>query len=410
MRSGTNLLALAGYNRAVILDVIRRSSEGISRVEVAQRTGLSAQTASNVCRRLLDDGYICETGTIISGVGKPRRILQLNPSGCFAVGIHLDPSVISVVLIDLAGTVVVHRNIETPGDTTVEENLDQIVATVENIVIESKVNESRISGIGFAAPGPIETATGALMNPPLLVNWDRMPIRDVLSSRLGRPVLLEKDVTAAAVAETWTGKPGGSFLFFYYGTGVGIGIALQNEVVRGSSGNAGDAGGLVVGASEPSAAGRGRRRLGEATSPRDVVNRAIERGILEAPGVALSNVAVRRLFSALALLASEGHAGAVEMLDEIAVDIAEGLVSVINVLDVERIVFGGPFWAPVSAMLLARIPHLVSRSQFLAVPHVITFDEATAGEDVAATGAACLVLDDALAPDSAMLLLNHQPT
>ena len=408
MRSGTNLPAVGNYNQVVILDAIRRATDGISRVEVAERTGLSAQTATNVCRRLILDGLIHETGTRISGVGKPRRILELRPDGRFAVGIHLDPSVLTVVLLDLSGTVVADRSIPTAADAPVSQTVDRIVSAVEGVIEESGVARERILGAGTAAPGPIDLANGTMLNPPLLVEWHRVPVRDMLAARLNLPVLLEKDVTAAAVAESWAGVASDNFAFFYYGTGVGVGFALQNDVVRGSSGNAGEVGDLVIGGAGSGRPVAGRRRLGEAIMPRNVVVRAIAQGALEAAETPLDTAAVQRAFVALAARAHDGHTAALAIVDEIAADIAGGLVAIVDLLDVDRVVFGGPFWHPLSAMLLERIPPLVSQSRFLVLPHSIAFQEATVGQDVAATGAACLVLDHVLSPRPSTMLISHR--
>ena len=408
MRSGTNFSAVGNYNQVVILDAIRRATDGISRVEVAERTGLSAQTATNVCRRLILDGLIHETGTRISGVGKPRRILELRPDGRFAVGIHLDPSVLTVVLLDLSGAVVADRSISTAADAPVNEIVDRIVSAVEDIIEESGVARDRILGVGMAAPGPIDLANGTMLNPPLLVEWHRVPVRDMLAARLNLPVLLEKDVTAAAVAESWAGVASDNFAFFYYGTGVGVGFALQNDVVRGSSGNAGEVGDLVIGGAGSGRPVAGRRRLGEAIMPRNVVDRAIAQGALEAVATPLDTAAVQRAFVALAARADDGHPAALAIVDEIAADIAEGLVAIVDLLDVDRVVFGGPFWHPLSAMLLERIPPLVSQSRFLVLSHSIAFHKATVGQDVAATGAACLVLDHVLSPRPSTMLISHR--
>jgi predicted NBD/HSP70 family sugar kinase len=407
MRSGTNLPAVGSYNQVVILDAIRRATDGISRVEVAERTGLSAQTATNVCRRLILDGLVRETGTRISGVGKPRRILELRPDGRFAIGIHLDPSVLTVVLLDLSGAVVADQSIPTAADAPVDQVIDRIVSAVEGIIEESGVDRERILGAGTAAPGPIDLASGTVLNPPLLVGWDRVPVRDVLATRLNLPVLLEKDVTAAAVAASWAGVSSDNFAFFYYGTGVGVGFALQNDVVRGSSGNAGEVGDLVIGGGRLGGSATGRQRLGEAIMPRNVVKRAIANGALEA-STPSGPADVPRAFATVAARATDGNAAALAIVDEIASDIAEGLVSIIDLLDVDRVVFGGPFWHPLSTLLLDRVPRLVSQSRFFVLPHQIAFQEATVGQDVAATGAACLVLDHALTPRPSALLISRR--
>lgn len=106
---------MGDFNLTVILEAIRRSPGGLSRVELAKVVGLSPQTISNISRRLLDQELIVEAGKEGSGPGKPRTILRLNPSGMYAVGVHLDPAVITFVVLDLLGDVVRHSRMATPG-------------------------------------------------------------------------------------------------------------------------------------------------------------------------------------------------------------------------------------------------------------------------------------------------------
>jgi predicted NBD/HSP70 family sugar kinase len=408
MRAGTNLPAVGGYNQTVILDAVRRATHGISRVEVAERTGLSAQTISNVCRRLLDAGLIREAGTQPSGVGKPRTIMQLQADGRFAIGVHLDPSVITVVVLNLAGDVVAHRTIPTREHVPSSETIENIVRAVREVSEAASAPAERIMGAGIAAPGPVDVRSGTVLNPPLLAGWQNVPVRDTLADRLGMPVLLEKDVTAAAVAELWMNADPGhaNMIFFYYGTGVGAGLVVQNEAIRGFSSNAGDVGSMIVGGG---GGGRDDRRwlLGDAVMPRKLVREAIDRGVLDDPGIELDTIVVHDMYAQLAGAANVGDRAAIEILDNVAADIATSLVSLINVLDVNRVVFGGPFWAPVADFMLERVRMLVRTSQKLIAPHPIEFLTSSIGDDVAAVGAASLVLDHAFSPRPAGLLIQH---
>lgn len=407
MRAGTNLPALGGYNQAVILDAVRRSVDGVSRVEVAASTGLSAQTVTNVVRRLIDDGLVAEAGTRAGGVGKPRTIVRLQPRGRLALGVHLDPSVITVVLLDLAGTVVAHRAIPTPPAATAPKTLQRIVTVASALVAASGVDASRIMGVGIAAPGPVDVAAGVVLDPPLLPGWRNVPVRDELAQRLGMPVLLEKDVTAAAVAELWMDTAGerSDMLFFYYGTGVGLGLVMNGEVIRGASNNAGDVGGIVVGGG-PALPGHHRWRLGDAVLPRHLVADAVTAGVLSGDAAAMTTAEVREAFQKLTDAAAH-DARAASILDAVADDVAVALVSLVNALDVDRVVFGGPFFPPVRDVLLARVPPAVNGSPLMVMPHEIVFGQSAIGEDVAAIGAACLVLDHALSPRPAGLLIRR---
>ena len=112
MRTGTNLPRVGDYNRAVVLDAIRRRSP-VSRVELAEGTGLTNQTVSNVVRRLLDEGLVQEIGQAPSQGGKRRTLLSLRADAAYAVGIHLDPDSTVAVLLDLAGRVLHRRRLGT---------------------------------------------------------------------------------------------------------------------------------------------------------------------------------------------------------------------------------------------------------------------------------------------------------
>ncbi|WP_022884853.1 ROK family protein [Glaciibacter superstes] len=419
MRRGTNVHALGGFNQTVIVDTIRRAHDGLSRVEIARITGLSAQTVSNVSRRLLDDGVIREAGQRILGVGKPRTILRLDPSGLYAIGVHIDPSVITYVLLNLDGDVIAHDATRTASAVHPDRVIADMHHCIEDLISTSGVERDRVLGVGIAAPGPVNLDSGIVLEPPLLDRWHGVALRDALAEATGLLVLLEKDVTAAAVAELWTseGRERDDFVFFYYGTGIGVGLALAHEVVRGSSSNAGDAGHIIVDPNGPVCSCGRRGCLGDAVMPRRLVQLAIERGIIDAPADAQTNAtgaasvgpfdtgAVDEAFTRLAALAERGNTVAREILDELAEHIAAAVVVIVNLLDLDMAVFGGPYWERVSAYVLPQLPALINDSNVLVTPHRVEVSASAIGADVAAVGAACLVLDNTLSPRPATLLI-----
>ena len=247
-RRGTNLPRMGDFNLTVILDAIRRAPAGLSRVELAQIVGLSPQTISNISRRLLDQHLIVEAGKEGTGPGKPRTMLRLNSSGQYAVGVHLDPAVTTFVVLDLVGAVVKHSRINTPAGADPDAVIGTIAAEIKQLIAGSGVEAARIAGLGVASPGPVDLAEGIVVDPPLLPGWHSVPLRDALAAATGLSTLVDKDATSAAVAEAWAGGPSGagSFIFMYLGTGIGCGIVLNDEVVRGTSGNAGEIGHIVV--------------------------------------------------------------------------------------------------------------------------------------------------------------------
>ena len=407
-RRGTNLPRMGDFNLTVILDAIRRAPGGLSRVELAQIVGLSPQTISNISRRLLDQNLIVEAGKEGTGPGKPRTMLRLNPGGMYAVGVHLDPAVLTFVVLDLVGAVVKHSRIKTPSCTEPGSIIDTIAAEINQLIQDSGVDRSKVAGLGVASPGPIDLVEGAVVDPPLLPGWERVPLRDALAEATGLSTILDKDVTSAAVAETWAGGPSGagSFVFMYMGTGIGCGLVLNDEVIRGTSGNAGEIGHIIVDPDGPLCDCGQRGCVKSSAIPQVLVAQAEAAGVLDGSREDRSAPAVQESFAELCALAYGGNQAALDIIRKSAVLVGRAISAVTNALDVDRVVFGGPFWTCLSPAYLEQIPGLVGENSATRKIHGIDVVGTGVGEDVGAIGAACLVLEHALAPRSQRLLLD----
>ena len=408
-RTGTNLPAVGEYNQTVVLDAIRRRPEGITRSELAALTALSGMTVTKVCRRLLDAGLVDEHGTRMSGPGKPAAVVKLNPDGGFAIGVHIDPAAVTYVLVDLSGTVRDHSRTGTPTAGDPSAVIDEMADAIEALIAGSAVDRSRILGIGIASPGPVNVDDGVLLNPPMMPTWHRVALRRSLAEATGLPVLLEKDATAAVVAELWFAGPDSSrdFAFMYYGTGLATGLSVAGEVVRGVSSNAGDGGHITVDPDGPVCTCGRRGCVGYITVPRALVERAVLDGVLSAAeaGNLEDTVDVDAAFSRLAALAAAGNPGAIAILTDAARSLARAIVVIVNLLDIDKVIFGGPFWARISPVILGALPDAVRSDPALIPPHPIRFAQSAIPVDVAAVGAATLVLDNTFSPRPSALLL-----
>lgn len=399
---------MADFNQSVILDTVRRAPAGLSRVQLAEATGLSAQTISNIVRRLLDADLVAEAGREVSGPGKPRTMLRLNPAGRYALGVHLDPTITTTVMLDLVGSVVAHDRIATPLGQEPAEVIEAIARSLDGLIATSGVDRDRISGLGIAAPGPIDPLGGTLVDPPHLHGWHRVPLRDALAERLGLPTILDKDVTAAAVAEIWTGGAAahpGSFVFLYLGTGVGAGLVIDDEIIRGSLDNSGEIGHIVVDPAGPECWCGNRGCVAVTCTPEAMVREAAHLVDGPAPGEEWDTVRIDAAFSRLSDAARRGEAGALEVIDRCAVRIARALAVIANLLDVDRVILGGPFWHRVDERFLTIVPAELDRMRAARSIHPIGVVGSGAGQDVVAIGAASLVLERGLSPRTQSLFL-----
>ncbi|PVE93258.1 ROK family transcriptional regulator [Microbacterium sp. TPD7012] len=398
---------MGDFNQSVILEAIRRSGEGLSRIELVEATGLSAQTVTNITRRLLDDGFIREAGRTINGPGKPRVTLRLVAESRFSVGVHLDPAVMTFVLLDLSGAVVRRMAVRTPKKDP-RRIVEAMASTIDSLITAAGVDRSRIEGVGVAAPGPLDPAKGTVIDPPKLLGWHRVPLRSVLAEATGFPVTLEKDTTAAAVGELWTrhGSSDDSFVFVYLGTGIGAALARSGDVVRGSTQNLGEIGHIVVDPDGPACLCGSRGCVEVVCTPQAIVEQAEHAGVFPDDREASDVEAVEARFTQLCERAAAGEAPAARVLHQAAGHMAVLTAVLTNLLDVDRVVYGGPFWPRLSEVYLGEIPGRLERLSATRAVRALPVAGTVVGVDVGAVGAGCVVLDSVLTPRTTHLLLE----
>ncbi|WP_374200663.1 ROK family protein [Streptomyces sp. ATCC 21386] len=145
--AGVNLLALRSHNGALVLDLLRRAgAAGISRLELAERTGLTPQAVSKITARLRADGLATEAGYRASTGGKPRTVLRLVPDAGHAVGLHLDRDELTAVLCDLTGAVVALRQAPLDLGAGAENVVEGAAREVEALLAQA--SEERGVGTG----------------------------------------------------------------------------------------------------------------------------------------------------------------------------------------------------------------------------------------------------------------------
>lgn len=401
-RSGTNLPRVGGYNQAVVLDAVRTRGE-VSRVELAELTGLTNQTVSNVVRKLLDAGLVAESGQAPSNGGKRRTLLSLRADGAYAVGVHLDPDAAVIVVVDLAGQVVGSRRLRLTDPADAADVVDRVARAAGRLVERAGVDRDRLLGLGVAAPGPLDGTTGAVVSPPNFPGWGRVPLTEMFAAATGLPVALDNDATAAAIGERWIGGAdrAGSFLFVYLGTGVGAGIVLDGAVLHGDCGNAGEFGHMAVEPGDRICQCGSHDCLGPYCSPAAIIDDLIVRhGRAAADRIGLLGTPdhVHQDWRALRRAARAGDDAAQDVVRRAARRIGQAARGAVSLLDVSRIVLGGEALRGVEPLMREEIEKAVNRTSVARTIRAISVEPSVIGETVGAVGAASLVLHGNYAP------------
>jgi len=402
MLRGSNLPRLADYNQAVVLDLIRREP-GQSRADLQRTSGLASQTISNITRRLIDAEMIREEEPSDSARGRPSIPLVVNGDGAFAVGVHIDPARLTIVLLDVAGEVRREAQLRTPQGSDPGALTALIAVTTGRLIREARIDRDRVLGLGIAAPGPLDVRSGVVLAPPQLPHWRDVRLRSDLRDATGMPVLLDKDVTASATAEL-RASADTDFLFIYLGSGVGASVVAAGQVLRGASNNIGEIGDILVDPSAEDLDWSGRRgSLASACVPEALVIQAARADLLAMPD-RNDYLAVDDACTELSRLAACGDSAAVDILDRAGRRVAVGVGVLVNFMDVPRVVLGGPTWNRLSAAFLPVLEEAVP-GELIVARDTFSIEGSAVGEQVAAQGAAELVMDQFLAPRASALVM-----
>jgi len=245
MSTGTNLVYTKQYNLRIVHDVVRRFGP-LSRADIAQRTGLTVQTISNLVKELVTLGLVLESDRRRQRRGAPSSAIGINPDGAFALGLDLDRDHLTAVLVDLAGSVRQRDHVELDFPTPAQA-LDLMVETAESLMAAQGLTPEEVSGVGVGVPGPMhraEDGRGYVVNPKSFPGWHDVPLAAWLHERMGIPVLLENNATAAAIGERLygAGQQFRTFFYVYIGSGLGGGVVIDRQAYTGFTGNAGEIG------------------------------------------------------------------------------------------------------------------------------------------------------------------------
>jgi predicted NBD/HSP70 family sugar kinase len=405
MRRGTNLPWVRDYNQGVVLEAIRLGG-GVSRVEIARKTGLTAQTVSNIVRRLLTEGLVVE-GKRPSNGGQRRVPLSINRQARSAVGVQIDVGETSIVVLDLGGRVVLDRRCANDWEQGPLEVIAQVAEDVAVVLDDAGADRANVLGIGVACPGPLDHRTGVVFRPPNLPGWERVPLADALSEGTGYPVIVDNDATAAAIGERWSGGARGArnFAFVYVGVGIGAGLFLEDHVFRGATTNAGEFGHITLDPDGPACHCGSRGCVEAFCAPGRVVSAAEGRIRVGEPSVLADLAGFGFADVCGAALAGDDLAGS--EVRRAAYHLGCGAVSLVNLLDLELVVLGGKVLGTGAELFRKEIERAVTERTMASDLRRVRVELSRAGENAAAVGAASLVMHTAFAPRQAGLERPH---
>jgi len=228
-------------NRQIALNVVREH-QPISRAELARRMGTTRGIVGVLVNQLINEGLIYEGAVVEMPRGRRPVSLHVRMGDRLVVAVDVRVSRIYMMLCDFGGRQVAFRTLD--PILLPAEFVRELIRHVRGMLQEHNA-QAQCEGIGVVIPGMVDQETGRILNAPLL-GWRDVEIREPIALGIGLPVVVESAAKACALAQMWLSKEEApsvdDFIYISVSDGVGSGMIIGGELVRGESQIAGEFG------------------------------------------------------------------------------------------------------------------------------------------------------------------------
>jgi len=327
-------------NRQIALNLIR-AHQPTSRADLARLMNVRRGVASLLVSELLDEGLIFE-GAVGEAVGRGRRptFLYIDSRERCVVGVDVRASRTYIMITDLMG-----HQIGAVSSFQTNRDVDVLIQELARRIKQLLADYNEVgscAGVGIVVPGMVDLAAGRVLHAPTLA-WRDINLREPLAAAIGYPVHIENSGKACALAQLWATRSdvltSGTSVFVSISDGVGTGIIVNGELMRGRHNTAGEFGHVPLSIDGPRCS-CGATGCWEAyVSNIATLSRYFGRDLAE-PGpkdIDASTFTVEDLIAR----ARAGDAKALAAINSTARYLGLGLASIINAVDPGRVYVGG---------------------------------------------------------------------
>jgi predicted NBD/HSP70 family sugar kinase len=320
-------------NRRVVLNLIRKH-QPISRAELARHSRLQRSTVSAITEQLIAERWVTMGALGDLPRGRKPTFLHLNGDRAAILAVDIRPTETTIAVADLSMRFLSQETMPT------SENPEQFIHELCRRISHTIKSAPRLTfeGIGVAVPGRVDLATGTLTFAPNLA-WKAIDLKTPLEQATGLSVELENAANACALAELWSGRYSEhvrNLIAVTISEGIGVGMILNGQLVRGVGGLAGEFGHVAIQENGP-LCNCGNRGCLEACAS----NTAAVRYFHELNEGNNGGSTVPLSFNSLLRLVEEGDARAGEALDRMARCLGAGVAMLVTGLSPEVIVLVG---------------------------------------------------------------------
>ena len=242
-KTGMNSQTLKSRNRRLLFKLIC-TERAPSRIRLAQMTGLTKMTVTNIIAELMEQGFVTESiPTRSTGAGRNPITLTIASTAPKILGISLARNSCSAMLFDLKLRVL-DQATESFGMETPKSVVEKLFRAVDSVYAKAPC----LLGCGVSVVGPLDVESGTVLNPPDFFGIENLPLAQLLTERYHCNVQVNNDMNSAALAEKFygAGKEYHDFIYVGISDGIGSGIIVDDRLYQNSSGFVGELGHIGI--------------------------------------------------------------------------------------------------------------------------------------------------------------------
>ena len=228
-----NASVMRQANRTLLLNRIRMRP--ISRAELAEETGLTRDSVTQIVEELINEGLVIETSMVErSRLGRRSTQLAISAQAGYTVGVALGSMECTVGVMDMLGGVLM-RSIELVNGREPDEVLDAVAGIISGQLKTLDVPPEKVFGIGVSVPGPVDQKHGVAQNLTGMESWNGIALRRELALRTGMKVYAECAANAQALEQKYFASAGENFVLVRMEDALSVGVVVQDALYRGSA-------------------------------------------------------------------------------------------------------------------------------------------------------------------------------
>ena len=176
-------------------------------------------------------------------------LLKLNPKAGYVVGVEIKITHTNIALANIESNIKEISLLEDEAGLPMDVTVPKIIDRIDGLLKKHKIKKTKLRSIGISLPGFLDYEKGAIQYAETLIGWAQLPLASRFIDYYQIPIILENDVNTITLAEKSLGAGQGksNIICLWIGEGIGAGIIMGGQLIRGENGNAGEIGYIEVG-------------------------------------------------------------------------------------------------------------------------------------------------------------------